>query len=391
VTRDFVGARAVSKFEYDILFSFVLLSAICLWFADDFLLFYLGIELQCLCFYVFATFSSNSEFSTESGLKYFVFGDVISCFLLMGFALIYISFGSISFESLLCLSETSNNSFLFSGVLFILFAFLFKVGAAPFHTWLCDVYDGALISVTLLFAAVPKIIIFSLIVKIFFLVFYDFSSHWSSFFLFASVLSIAVGSISAIYQKRLKRLFAYSTIAHTGFILLGIVGVSPEGVQSLIFYLVIYSGLTILLFSLLIFAIISVNRFPTYLATWTASGLKNYVFVITFTLVLFSIAGIPPLAGFFSKFLILLSFVSNEYYVTSLVIVMISSVACFYYIRIIKTFFFVKSSKNSFWISSTKRLHSEYVIGFLLFVNLFFVLYPDVLSLFATVVTTALL
>jgi NADH-quinone oxidoreductase subunit N len=97
------------------------------------------------------------------------------------------------------------------------------------------------------------------------------------------------------------------------------------------------------------------------------------------------------LAGFFSKFLILLSFVSNEYYVTSLVIVMISSVACFYYIRIIKTFFFVKSSKNSFWISSTKRLHSEYVIGFLLFVNLFFVLYPDVLSLFATVVTTALL
>lgn len=124
-----------------------------------------------------------------------------------------------------------------------------------------------MISVTLLFAAVPKIIIFSLIVKIFFLVFYDFSSHWSSFFLFASVLSIAVGSISAIYQKRLKRLFAYSTIAHTGFILLGIVGVSPEGVQSLIFYLVIYSGLTILLFSLLIFAIISVNRFPTYLAT----------------------------------------------------------------------------------------------------------------------------
>jgi NADH-quinone oxidoreductase subunit N len=134
VTRDFVGARAVSKFEYDILFSFVLLSAICLCFADDFLLIYLGIELQSLCFYVFATFSRNSEFSTESGLKYFVFGAVISCFLLMGFALIYISFGSISFESLLCLSETSNNSFLFSGVLFILFAFLFKVGAAPFHT-----------------------------------------------------------------------------------------------------------------------------------------------------------------------------------------------------------------------------------------------------------------
>ena len=391
VTRDFVGARAIHKFEYDILFSFVLLSAICLCFADDFLLIYLGIELQSLCFYVFATFNRNSEFATESGLKYFVFGAVISCFLLMGFALIYICFGSISFESLLCISNTSNNSFLFSGILFILFALLFKVGAAPFHSWLCDVYDGAIISVTLLFASVPKIIIFSLIIKIFLLVFYDFSSFWSPLFLCASIMSIAIGSVSAIYQKRLKRLFAYSTIAHTGFILLGIVCTTPEGVQSLVFYLVIYSALTVLLFSLLIFTILSANRFPAYLATWTASGLNNQVFVVTFTLVLFSIAGIPPLAGFFSKFLILLSFVSQEYYVTSLVIVIISSIACFYYIRLIKTFFFVKGSKNSFWISSPKRTHSEYIIGFLLFFNFFFVLYPETLSLFSTVVATSLI
>jgi len=390
-TRDFVGARFISKFEYDILFSLVILSAICLCFADDFLLIYLAIELQSLCFYVFATFNRNSEFSTESGLKYFIFGAVISCLLLLGFSLIYMSFGTTSFESLICLSHTSNNSFLFCGILFLLIAFLFKVGAAPFHSWLCDVYDGAIISVTLLFAAVPKIIIFSVITKLFVLVFYDFSSFWVYFFLLASVLSIAIGSLSAIYQKRLKRLFAYSTIAHTGFILLGIVGASPESVKTLTFYLVIYSGLTILLFSLLIFATISVSRFPAYLSSWTASGLKNYVFVITFTLVLFSIAGIPPLAGFFSKFLILLSFVSQEYYVTSVVIVLISSVACFYYIRLIKTFFFVKSSKNSFWISSPKRQHSEFIVGLLLFCNLFFVARPELLSLFSTVVSAALL
>jgi NADH-quinone oxidoreductase subunit N len=132
---------------------------------------------------------------------------------------------------------------------------------------LCDVYDGAMISVTLLFAAVPKIIIFSVIVKIFLLIFYDFASFWSSFFLFSSLLSIAVGSLSAIYQKRLKRLFAYSTVAHTGFILLGVVAASPDSVKTLIFYLMVYSVLTILLFSLLIFAIISIVRFPGYLAS----------------------------------------------------------------------------------------------------------------------------
>jgi NADH:ubiquinone oxidoreductase subunit 2 (subunit N) len=134
VTRDFISARRINKFEYDILFSFVILSAICLCFADDFLLIYLAIELQSLCFYVFATFNRNSEFSTESGLKYFVFGAIISCFLLLGFSLIYLSFGSISFEVLLSILSSSNDSFLFCGILFILIAFLFKVGAAPFHS-----------------------------------------------------------------------------------------------------------------------------------------------------------------------------------------------------------------------------------------------------------------
>jgi NADH-quinone oxidoreductase subunit N len=248
-----------------------------------------------------------------------------------------------------------------------------------------------MISVTLLFASVPKIVIFSIIIKLFLVIFYDFSFFWAPLFLFASVSSIAVGSLSALYQKRLKRLFAYSTISHTGFILLGIVAASPDSVNSLIFYVVIYSGLTVLLFSLLIFSIISVTNFPVYLSNWTSAGLKNYTFVISFTLVLFSIAGIPPLAGFFSKFLILLSLVSQEYFTTSIVIVVISSVACFYYIRLIKTFFFVKSSKNSFWISMPKRQGMEVLIGLLLFLNLAFVFRPELLSNFSTLVGLSLL
>jgi len=131
---DFHVSRLIIKYELDFLLTCTFLSSICLCFADDLLLIYLAIELQSLCFYVFATFNRNSEFSTESGLKYFVFGAVISCFLLFGFSLIYISFGSISFESLLCLSNSADNAFLFSGILFILIALLFKVGAAPFHS-----------------------------------------------------------------------------------------------------------------------------------------------------------------------------------------------------------------------------------------------------------------
>jgi NADH-quinone oxidoreductase subunit N len=226
--------------------------------------------------------------------------------------------------------------------------------------------------------------------KIFLLVFIDFNLVWSPFFLLASVLSITIGSISAIYQKRLKRLFAYSTISHTGFILLGIACASADAANSLIFYIVIYACLTILMFSLLIFSIITQTNFPGFIANWTSSGLRNYVFVISFTLVLFSISGIPPLAGFFSKLMILLSLITQEYYVTGLVIVIISSIASFYYIRLIKTFFFTKTSKNNFWLSTVKRQSSEFNIGLLFFLNLAFCFYPEFLSLMSVTLSLTL-
>jgi NADH-quinone oxidoreductase subunit N len=161
----------------------------------------------------------------------------------------------------------------------------------------------------------------------------------------ASVLSVFIGSISAIYQKRIKRLFAYSTIAHTGFLLLGLIGTSLDSTGALIFYLIVYVIMTILLFSLLIFSFLTQTNFPAFIANWTSFGLKNPIFAISFSFTLFSIAGIPPFAGFFSKFFILFSAITQTYYLTVLFIVIISSIACFYYIRLIKAFFFVKTSK----------------------------------------------
>lgn len=383
-SRDFLVARNITKSEYDVLFLFVVLSTICLCFADDFLILYLAIEILSLSFYVFATFNRHSEFSTEAGLKYFVFGGIISCFLLLGFSLVYLAFGSTNFELLFSLVLGNNDEFLFLGVIFILIALLFKVGSAPFHSWLCDVYDGSILSVTMLFASAPKLILFSIIVKLFFFTFYDYTSAFVPFFLFASLASITVGSISAIYQKRIKRLFAYSTIAHTGFILLGILACSAESSKALIFYIIVYALLTVLLFSLLIFSTLTTSVYPKYLANLTSIGLKNYLFAITFALILFSIAGIPPLAGFFSKFFVLLSIISQKYYVTGVIIVTISSVACFYYIRLIKIFFFVKTAKNSVWISNPTKQNTELLISSLLFFNVFFFFRPDLLSHMST-------
>ena len=369
-TREFLISKNILKFEYDLLFIFVVLSGICLCFCSEFLLIYLAIELQSLAFYVFASFNRNSEFSTESGLKYFVFGGLMSCFLLLGLAIVYLYFGSLNFELIASIGSLNNEPLFFSGFLFIFMVFLFKVGAAPFHFWLCDVYEGSILSVTLLFAAAPKIVLFGLIFKLCFFVLYDYNSIWSFFFGVSGICSIIIGSISAVYQKRIKRLFAYSTIAHAGFILLSFLSCSLPAVKALIFYLIFYSFMTISLFALLINASINFTFQPKYLINLSGVGSKNYIFAITFVFIILSIAGVPPLAGFFTKFFILLSLIGSNYFFVSLIVIFFSSIACFYYIRLVKIMFFVKQVKNSFWIThnSKKKFWNNY--------SFFFICYP---------------
>ena len=385
VSRDFLISQRILKMEYDFLFLFVVFSGLCLCFADDFLIFYIAIEIQSLAFYVFASFQRNSEFSTEAGLKYFVFGALFSCFLLLGFSFVYLIFGSSSFETLFSLAISKNDDFLFFGLLLILAVLLFKVGAAPFHIWLCDVYDGSILSVTLLFAALPKIILFVMMLKILFFSCFFLSETWSTIMLIICLTSIFIGSISALYQKRIKRLFAFSTIAHTGFILLAILAISIDSSKALIFYIVTYAFLTVLLFSLLIFAVTSTTNYPKYLANWSAIGANNPIFAYTFGLILFSIAGIPPLAGFFSKFFVLLAIISKSYFLTATMIVLISSLACFYYLRVLKMIFFKNSTKTNFWVSSSSRKTSEMVVCSLIILNVFFFVFPDFLSNFCLV------
>jgi NADH-quinone oxidoreductase subunit N len=378
-SRDYLYAKNIIKYEYDLLFIFVVLSAVCLCFCNEFLLIYLAIELQSLTLYIFATFNRNSEFSTEAGLKYFVFGGLMSCFLLLGLSIIYLYFGSISFELMASLINFNPEPLFFSGFLFVLIVFLFKVGSAPFHFWLCDVYEGSVLSVTMLFASAPKIILFGLLFKLCFFVLYDYNTLWSIIIGASAVSSIIIGSISAIYQKRVKRLFAYSTIAHTGFILLAFLACSLESAKALIFYIIIYSSLTIALFAILINASVGTAVQPKYLINMSSIGSKNHIFAVSFCLIILAIAGIPPLAGFFSKFFILLSLIGAKYYFISLIVILFSSIACFYYIRLVKIVFFVKESKNSMWITNNSKQNSEILVGLFLFVIICYFIHPNLL------------
>jgi len=383
---DFLKTVVINKYEYELLVIFTLFSSISLCFADDFLIIYLALEIQSLSFYVFATFNRISEFNTESGLKYFIFGSIISCLLLFGFVLIYVNLGITTFELLFTIVLSTSDYFIISGVTFIMIAFLFKTGAAPFHIWLCDVYEGAILSVTLLFSSLPKIILFGLIVKLFHFVFYDIFIAFSNFFLFSSLTSIGIGSIAAIYQKRIKRLLGYSTINHTGFILLAITMPSAEATKILSFYIVIYTIITLLLFALLIYCSISTKKSLKYLTNWSSFYIKNSIFTIAFAFALFSVAGIPPLAGFFSKFFVLLSVISHKYYLTAILIITLSSIGCFYYIRLIKIFYFIGDRKNADWISNINKFNTELVISSFLMFNICFFFKPTLLLNFTTII-----
>jgi|TARA_B110001452_G_C15240241_1_gene429353 NADH-quinone oxidoreductase subunit N len=200
----------------------------------------------------------------------------------------------------------------------------------------------------MLFASAPKIVLFSVLFKICFSILVSFDTVWSLFIGISAVLSVIFGSVAAIYQKRVKRLFAYSTISHTGFILLAFLACSLNSAKALVFYILVYSCLTIAVFSTLINITNAFGKQPKYIINLAAIGSKNYIFALSFCVIIFSVAGVPPLAGFFSKFFILLALISSKYYAVSLIVIFFSSIACFYYIRLIKIMFFVKRSKNAF-------------------------------------------
>nr|WDA66136.1 NADH dehydrogenase subunit 2 [Phymatolithon calcareum] len=380
LSKWYIIQEKINSFEYWILILLVVLALFFILQSYDLLTTYLVIEFQSLAFYVLASFKRSSEFSTEAGLKYFVLGAFSSAFLLFGSSLLYGLTGLTNFSdfSIFFTGFLMDDKFLFSGTLvgliFITSALFFKISAAPFHMWSPDVYEGAPTSITAFFSIFPKLVVLTLLIRIFFYCFYDFFSIWKSIFLFSSFLSLLFGSFGAFAQKKWKRFLAYSSISHIGFILIGFVSGELSGIISILLYLFIY-----VITTLGIFTFIMSLRFYEYPQQFQVRYLDevanlskiNPLLSISLILILFSMAGIPPLSGFFAKVFILLTGIQSGSYGLVLFSIIMSSIACFYYIRIIKNVYFTKSKK--WFVTNPLTKSSSFTLGFsCIFILLFF-------------------
>ena len=328
----------INKIEYPILTLSSILGMMVMISSNDLILFYVGLELQSLSLYVLASFNRDNLLSSESGLKYFVLSALSSGLLLYGCSLIYGFSGSTNFfiisESL---KQTSYG--LTFGMVFIIVALAFKISAVPFHMWAPDVYEGAPTSVTIFFSILPKIAGLTVFIRFLYVPFLNFFEQWQIIIIFLSIASMLFGAIAAIGQKNLKRLVAYSSISHMGYALAGLTTGTNQGIQSSITYISIYLFMNLAFFSCLFM----LRRDEKYFENIEdLSGLsKNHPLLsFSFLIVLFSLAGIPPLAGFFAKFYIFTAVIEESMYFLAIVGLLSTVIAAFYYLRLIKIIYF---------------------------------------------------
>lgn len=333
--------QGVSRFEYPVL---ILLSAVGMMVmvsANNMLALYVGLELQSLALYVLAAFNRNSLRSSEAGIKYFILGALSSGLLLFGISLIYGFTGSIDFAVLqasLGAADTVAFGVTF-GLVFILAGLAFKISAVPFHMWTPDVYQGAPTSVTAFFAMVPKIAAMGLLMRLLFEPFGALAEQWVQIIYFLCIASMVVGAFAAIAQSNLKRLLAYSSIGNMGFALIGVVAGTEAGVSAVLLYLLIYMISTAGVFAI----VLTMRRNDLPLEKISdLSGLSQHSPALAYCMAIFmfSMAGIPPFAGFFGKLALFSAAVEAEYYVLAVVGVLTSVIGAYYYIRIVKVMFF---------------------------------------------------
>ena len=332
----------IFKIEYPILILCSILGMMVMISSYDLIVFYIGLELQSLALYVLASFDRDKISSSESGLKYFILSALSSGLLLYGCSLIYGFTGSTNFQ---IISENISENINVTqygaifGIVFILVGLAFKISAVPFHMWAPDVYEGSPTSVTLFFATVPKIAALTIFIRILYVPFLDLINEWQIIIIFLSIASMIFGAVAAIGQKNLKRLIAYSSIGHMGYALAGLAVGTNSGIQSTIIYLLIYIIMKLGIFSCLFM----MKRNEVYFENIDdLSGLsKNHpVLSLSLMIILFSLAGIPPMAGFFAKFYIFMSVIEESMYFLAIVGLVTTVVSAFYYLKIIKIIYF---------------------------------------------------
>ena len=328
----------IFKIEYSILILCSILGMLVMISSYDLIVFYIGLELQSLSLYVLAAFNRNQTKSSEAGLKYFVLSALSSGLLLYGCSLIYGFSGSTNFYLISenILSSEYGNVF---GIVFILVGLAFKIAVVPFHMWAPDVYEGSPTSVTLFFAVVPKIAALTVFIRFLYVPFVNLIDQWQMIIIFLSLASMIFGAISAIGQKNLKRLIAYSSIGHMGYALAGLAVGTNSGIQSSIIYISIYLIMNLGIFCCL-FMMKRKDKFFDNLEDLAGLSKNHPIISLSLLILLFSLAGIPPMAGFFAKFYIFMSVIEQSMYFLAIVGLLSTVISAFYYLRIIKIIYF---------------------------------------------------
>tara|TARA_X000001036_G_scaffold290736_1_gene270147 strand:- start:104 stop:1519 length:1416 start_codon:yes stop_codon:yes gene_type:complete len=340
ISYKYIEKIKIIKIEYPILILSAILGMLVMISSNDLMVFYMGLELQSLPLYVLAAINTNNVKSSEAGLKYFVLSALSSGLLLYGCSLIYGFSGSTNFDVISSNigSDEFGNIF---GIIFILVGLSFKISAVPFHMWAPDVYEGSPTTITLFFSVVPKIAALTVFIRFLYVPFIDLFDQWQSIIVFISIASMLLGSFAAIGQTNIKRLIAYSSIGHIGYALAGLAVGTNLGIQSSIVYITIYLIMNLGFFSCLLM----LKRNDVYYESINdLSGLsKNHPIIsLCFLIQLFSLAGIPPLAGFFAKFYIFIAVIEQSMYFLAIVGLLATVVSAFYYLRIIKIIYFDK-------------------------------------------------
>jgi NADH-quinone oxidoreductase subunit N len=312
--------------------------------SNDLILFYLGLELQSLSLYVLASIDRDNIISSEAGIKYFVLSALSSGLLLYGCSLLYGFTGSTNFENISNSLTTQNIGAIFAMV-FILVGLAFKVSAVPFHMWTPDVYQGAPTSITNFFAVVPKAVGLAVIIRFMDLPFKNILEEWQIIIVFISIASMILGSVAAIGQKNIKRLLAYSSISHMGYALAGVATGTGYGYTSTIIYITIYVIMNIGTFACLY--LMKVNgKYTEKIDDLSGLSKQKPLLAFSFLILFFSLAGIPPLGGFFAKFFVFMSVIESELYALAIIGLLTTVISAFYYLKVIKVIYFDETKVN---------------------------------------------
>ena len=371
--------QSINIYEVPVLILFSTLGMMMMLSANDLVSLYIGLELQSLSLYVLASFNKNDLRSAESGVKYFVLGALASGLLLYGSSLIYGYSGSTNFNDIsLVISSKGVNLALIIGLVFLISGFAFKISAVPFHMWTPDVYEGAPTPITAFFSVGPKIAALCLLLRILYGPLEGIINEWRQILIFFSISSMLWGSIAAISQSNIKRLIAYSSIGHVGYALIGIISGTPEGVRGVLYYLLIYLFMNIGTFCVILAMKIK-DRYVEDISNLSGLSKSNPVLAFAFAVLMFSMAGIPPLAGFFGKYFIFISAIEADLVYLAVIGLLASVIGAFYYLRLIKIMYFDDIQDTIDSPSSSL----VYILSVCSFFIIFYILIPEPLLSYA--------